>query len=177
MRACTACVIELSYNHDADDESSYRAEIDFISRDAWLGEVTSVLNHLRTNHATDVDDNENSDRDAAKFLAKVNAVYPGLDSKSLIDRGPESLVGLPEVESVLGGTRALKSPSAEELRDLIAPYVDSHDKDGEDEIAYWPLVKAVRIYTKAQALANGVTIVDLVSVLSSSRESFQLTLS
>ncbi|KAF6820095.1 hypothetical protein CPLU01_12869 [Colletotrichum plurivorum] len=142
MRACTACVIELSYNHEPGEETPYRAEIDFISRDACFSEVTSVLNHLTTNDAADGERTEPSDRDAAKFRAKVDAVYPGLDSKSLVDRGPENLVGLPEVASVLGATRALKSPSAEELRDMIAPYT-------------------VRIYTKAGALANGVTIVDL----------------
>lgn len=163
MRACTACAIELSFNHETDEENPYRAEVEFISRQAWLGEVKLALNHLNAEDDSDPSDTTLSPTDVAKFLAKVNAVYPEFDDKELAVWKPVQLVKLPSVASVLGVTKILRASSGEDLRDMIAPYVDSNDKADEDQMAYWPLVKTVRIYTKAHVLSNGLTIVDLVS--------------
>ncbi|KAF6818243.1 hypothetical protein CMUS01_11952 [Colletotrichum musicola] len=117
MRACTACAIELSYNHETDEESPYRAEVEFISRQTWLGEVKLALDHLTAEDDRDHSDTTLSPNDVAKFLAK-----------GVIGRG-------------LSG--------------------HSNNKADEDQMAYWPLVKTVRIYTKAEVLSNGLTVVDL----------------
>jgi hypothetical protein len=49
-------------------------------------------------------------------------------------------------------------------------YVDSKEKTAAtgQTMEYWPLIKVVRIYTKAAALSTGAVIVDLVSLVDSS---------
>lgn len=160
MRACTAVVTEVSYNNDTDEENPYRAEVEFISRDTWVREVDNLLKDFVTDGSIDME-HMDPKSDAAKSLAKIQAVYSELEVEVLADSTSLQLVEHPNVRQVLGTTKVMKAPTAQDLRDQIEPYVDSKNKD-DDTAAYWPLVKVVRIFTKAQVLANGVTIVDLV---------------
>jgi hypothetical protein len=43
MRACTACVSEISYNHRDD---RIRAEVDFLSKDEWRAELAILQSDL-----------------------------------------------------------------------------------------------------------------------------------
>ncbi|KAF6811539.1 hypothetical protein CSOJ01_05672 [Colletotrichum sojae] len=144
MRACTACAIELSFNHEMDEENPYRAEVEFISRQAWLGEVKLALDHLTAEDDSDPSDTTLSPTDVAKFLAKVNAVYPEFDDEDLAMWKPVQLVKLPSVASVLGVTKILRASLGEDLRDMIAPYVDSNDKADEDDDVLAPGQDPVR---------------------------------
>ncbi|WQF76503.1 Putative P-loop containing nucleoside triphosphate hydrolase, dynamin [Colletotrichum destructivum] len=159
MRACTAVATELSYNHDEDEENPYRAEVEFISRDEWSREVSILLSDLVTNGGREMDDMD-PNSDAARALAKILAVYPSLETHTLTESSSAQLAEHPNVRELLGTTITMKASSASEIREQVAPYVDSKDKDDETA-AYWPLVKVVRIFTKACVLSNGVTIVDL----------------
>ncbi|TKW51439.1 Nuclear GTPase SLIP-GC [Colletotrichum tanaceti] len=159
MRACTAVATELSYNHDEDNENPYRMEVEFISRQEWSCEVNVLLSDLVANGGMNMDDMD-PNSDAARALAKILAVYPSLDTQTLTESSSAQLVEHPNVRELLGTTKTMKAPSASEIREQITPYVDSKDKDDETA-AHWPLVKVVRIFTKARVLSNGVTIVDL----------------
>ncbi|KAH0421075.1 hypothetical protein CcaCcLH18_13644 [Colletotrichum camelliae] len=161
MRACTASVTELSYNHDNDSEKPYRAEIDFVSLEEWQKEVETFLKEVAINDGGFDDEDENPDTEAAKAVAKARAVYANMDEEVLHGSTVLELMSHPNVHGVLGTTRQFKASSGEELRFLVEPYVDSSDKDDEEAVAFWPMVKAVRIFSKAKALSNGVTIVDL----------------
>ncbi|EQB44662.1 hypothetical protein CGLO_16575 [Colletotrichum gloeosporioides Cg-14] len=161
MRACTACVTEIAYNHDDDSEKPYRAEIDFVCAEVWQREIETFLKELAVNNDGFEDDDENPDTEAVKSVARARAVYANMDIEVLHGSTVPELMRHPNVHEVLGATRHFKASSGEELRFLIEPYVDSSDKDDEDAIGFWPMVKAVRIFTRAKALSNGVTIVDL----------------
>ncbi|KAK2767865.1 tat pathway signal sequence [Colletotrichum kahawae] len=161
-RACTACVTEISYNDDDDSENPYRAQIDFISQEEWMHEIETFLKEVAINRAGFDDKITNKEEaEAAKSVAKARAVYANMDSKVLLGSSANDLIRHPDVHKVLGTTREFKAATGEELELLIKLYIDSGDKNDKEAIAYWPLVKAVRIFTKAKALSNGVTIVDL----------------
>ncbi|KAK1977590.1 hypothetical protein LZ30DRAFT_784770 [Colletotrichum cereale] len=159
MRACTAVATELSYNYDHDEENPYRAEVEFISRDEWLREVGILLRDLVTAGGVTAD-NMVPNSDAAKALAKILAVYPLLDCEMLASCTADQLADHPDVQQVLGTTKTMKAPTAFEIREQVEPFIDSKDKD-DVTAAHWPLVKVVRIFTKARVLSNGLTIVDL----------------
>ncbi|KAK1573636.1 Dynamin family-domain-containing protein [Colletotrichum navitas] len=159
MRACTAVVTEVSYNHDDDKESPYRAEVEFISRDEWMREVSILFKQLDTNGGSMKDD-KNADSDAARARAKLKAVYPSLDMQRLATKSPAKLADLPDVREVLGTTKTMKASNTTDIKSLLKPFIDSKDKD-DDTAAHWPLVKAVKIFTKAEALSSGIIIVDL----------------
>ncbi|GKT88761.1 tat pathway signal sequence [Colletotrichum tofieldiae] len=159
MRACTAVATELSYNHDDDEENPYRAEVDFISRDEWVREVSNLLKDLVTDEDITTE-NMDPSSDASRALAKIRAVYPSLEMEVLVAATSAELADHPNVRQILGTTKTMKAPTAFDIREQVEPYVDSKDKD-DDTTAHWPLVKVVRIFTKAEVLSNGVTIVDL----------------
>ncbi|KAF4421353.1 Nuclear GTPase SLIP-GC [Colletotrichum fructicola] len=182
MRACTACVTEISYNDDDDDENPFKAEIDFVSPDEWIREIKTFLDDVAAKNAAgnlnldDEDDNEevesnDSDEgqdekdlggdDTDRSVPKARAVYANMDNEVLLESSVHDLMRHPNVHGVLGMTQTFKAQKAEELREMIECYIDSTDKDDVDAVAKWPLVKAVRIFTKAEALSNGVTIADL----------------
>ncbi|KAJ5017546.1 Nuclear GTPase SLIP-GC [Colletotrichum sp. SAR 10_99] len=182
MRACTACVTEISYNDDDDDENPYKAEIDFVSPDEWIREIKTFLDDVTAKNAEgdlnldDEDDDEEEESndsdegqgeenldgdDTARSVAKARAVYANMDNEVLLESSVHDLMRHPNVHGVLGMTQTFKAQKAEELREMIECYIDSTDENDEEAVAYWPLVKAVRIFTKAEALSNGVTIADL----------------
>ncbi|EFQ26947.1 hypothetical protein CGRA01v4_07943 [Colletotrichum graminicola] len=159
MRACTAVATEVSYNHDDDVKNPYRAEIVFVSRNEWVREVSILLRDLTTVDDMTADGMDPSS-EAAKALAKIQAVYPSLNCEMLASTTSSQLADHPNVQQVLGTTKTIKAPTASEMREHVEPFIDSMDKD-DDTPAHWPLVKVVRIFTKAQVLSNGLTIVDL----------------
>ncbi|OHE94169.1 hypothetical protein CORC01_10507 [Colletotrichum orchidophilum] len=159
MRACTAVATEISYNHDEDEQNPYRAEIDFISREEWVREVNILLMEFLADETEEKEDLD-PESEAAKALAKVQAVYPSMTIQDLATSTSAQLADHPNITRLLGTTMTLKCDNAQNIREEVQPYVDSKDKD-DDTAAYWPLVKVVRIFTKAKVLSNGITIVDL----------------
>lgn len=103
------------------------------------------------------------DSDAAAIAyAKLKAVYP-TKAETLVEGTPESFADDPAVREILGSIKVLNKDSVSGLYDGLQQYVDSKEVTGVNvPMEYWPLVKAVRIYTKAAALSTGAVIVDLV---------------
>jgi len=186
MRACTAVVTELSYNHSKSEKSRYRAEIVFIKPEEWEKELKILVNELFDENGHLVPE-RNSDSEAGVAYAKIRAVYHTYTNEMLSKATVQSLMNVPRVSNTLGGTRSIHETHADVFYRKLQQYVDSKEKDtgnvnkkaakgvakkaakgtrNKPERAFecWPLIKVVKIYTKADALSTGAVIVDLPGV-------------
>jgi hypothetical protein len=86
----------------------------------------------------------------------------------------EELMNEKEVKAVLGTTKSIWKSRPEPFYRELQHFVDSKEKvtdqskkKGKPEkksMEFWPLIKVVRIYTKADALSTGAVVVDLPGV-------------
>ena len=80
------------------------------------------------------------------------------------------LAAEPGVSNVLSSTKHLKATTSKDLYRQLQRYIDSKEKLTGNErkkslrMEFWPLIKVVRINTKANALSTGAVIVDLPGV-------------
>ncbi|EOD47067.1 putative tat pathway signal sequence protein [Neofusicoccum parvum UCRNP2] len=144
MRACTAVVTELSYNESDDEQTRYKADVEFIKP---------------------------QDCEAGVAYAKIRAVYPSKTRDQLAEGGLEALMRVTAVNNILGTTKHIAEAGSARFYQKLQTYVDSQEKatgrEKKDEprrMEYWPLIKVVKIYTKADALSTGAVLVDLPGV-------------
>lgn len=170
IRACTASPTEISYNHSDDPSELYRAEIEFITAQEWIKELQILFNDLLDGNGAVSRDCSNADSEAGVAYAKLKAVYPHKTKEMIAEGTPQDFANEPAVRGVLGSVKILKENSAKSLYSRLQHYVDSKEKITGNEnrkrnvpMEYWPLIKVVRIYTKAKALSTGAVLVDLVS--------------
>ncbi|KAL8709618.1 MAG: hypothetical protein Q9220_005710 [cf. Caloplaca sp. 1 TL-2023] len=171
MRACTAVVTEISYNND---ETPYRAQIEFIQASDWEKELTVLFSDLLDGNGNVSRECANEDTDAGVAYAKIKAVYPKKTKEDLANSSIPSL--LREVSSILGASREISESDSLIFYRKLQKFVDSQEKtlgnkdkttDNKPrpkEMEFWPLIKVVRLYVKAPALATGAVIVDLPGV-------------
>jgi len=180
VRACTAVVTELSWNHSPDPGSKYRAEIEFINRDDWEKELKILLEDCLTENGTLSSDHSRKDTEAGIAWAKFHAVYPQITKDSLGKCAISELMGRQEL-GFLGTTKHVEREEPGNFYLELQKYVDSKDKNEKStgketkkrkrskqesgpRLEYWPLIKVVKIYTKSPALSTGAVIVDLPGV-------------
>ncbi|KXH59774.1 hypothetical protein CSAL01_06423 [Colletotrichum salicis] len=80
---------------------------------------------------------------------------------------PDRLASEPAVARVLGSVKKLRATTAKDLYASMQRNVDSKEKNPHKKdvpMEFWPLIKVVRIFTKANALSTGAVIVDLPGV-------------
>lgn len=162
MRACTATVTEISYNHSDDPSELYRAEVEFVSPEEWSRELISLLDDLIDSDGKLSGECNDPDTDAGLAYSKIKAVYPSMTKEQIV-RCPGDLLAMaqePLVYEVLGRVKRLRATSSADLYNGLQQYIDSKSKTSS-QMEYWPLVKVVRIYCKAPALSTGVVLVDL----------------
>lgn len=168
-RACTAVITEISYNEVNNPRMSYRGEVEFISRDDWISELRLLLDDLvedRQLSDTHLDDKT----EAGIAYAKIRAVYPDLTHDMIVESEAEELANRKYLSRILGHTRKINCRNASALYSDLRVYLDSKDKatkGGSEKMqgmAFWPLIKVVRVYTKAEALCTGVVLVDLPGI-------------
>lgn len=169
FRACTSVITEISYNESDDPKKAYRAEVEFISQDDWDSELGLLYGDL-------VEDKQlssaylDTNAEAGIAYAKIKSVYPDLTHDMIIKSKVEQLAKRPAVTNVLGETREIACSNARDLYTSLQKYLDSKDKDTkggprkEKDMAYWPLIKVVKVYTRASALETGVCVVDLPGI-------------
>ncbi|KAM7187037.1 hypothetical protein V8F33_011456 [Rhypophila sp. PSN 637] len=156
MRACTASPTEISFNYSDDPEELYRAEVEFITSDEWIKELQGLY--------TDLLDGNGEDSEAGIAYAKIKAVYPKKTREMISEANPTQLTNETAVRRVLGTVKKLQATTAASIYRQLQNYVDSKEKNTEKLMEYWPLIKVVRIYTKASALSTGACLVDLPGV-------------
>ncbi|KAL1880627.1 hypothetical protein Daus18300_001238 [Diaporthe australafricana] len=165
-RACTAVVTEISYNESKDAQKAYRAEVEFISQDDWESELKLLHGDLvedKRLSAAYLDDNA----EAGIAYAKIKAVYPDLTHDMIVKSKVAQLAERGVVANVLGKTRKIACRNARELYKSLRKYLDSKDKDTEgrprkqEDISFWPLIKVVKIFTRASVLQTGLVLVDV----------------
>ncbi|KAJ4989063.1 tat pathway signal sequence [Stagonosporopsis vannaccii] len=174
MRACTAVVTEMSWNDSTNASSRYRAEIEFVARADWEEEVATLMKEFLNDNGTLQREALDQSTDAGIAWAKFHAVHSKITRDELGDCTVARLMS-DRALNVLGTTKKIDSPSAQRFYQELQKYVDSKekvakkDKGGKSDkstfdLEYWPLIKVVRIYTKAPALSTGAVIVDLPGV-------------
>lgn len=170
MRACTAVVTEISYNYE---DIPYRAEIEFITEKDWEKELQVLFSDLLDSNGKVSREASNQDSEAGVAYAKIKAVYPKYTHEMLTKTTAEKLLKHPAVQKVLGEKKDIADSNPAAFYKHLQSYVDSKEKTtgaekkparNSTEIEYWPLIKVVRIYVKAEALSTGAVIVDLPGV-------------
>ncbi|OIW28489.1 hypothetical protein CONLIGDRAFT_578624 [Coniochaeta ligniaria NRRL 30616] len=166
LRACTASATEVSYNHSDDPAQLYRAEIEFITFQDWLKELDGLFDDLIDGSGRVSRESSSADTDAGRAYAKIKAVYPRLTKEMIEQTSPESLANENAVRHVLGSVKKFQATAAPTMYRQLQNYVDSKEKTAAtgQTMEFWPLIKVVRIYTKATALSTGAVIVDLPGV-------------
>ncbi|KAI2472404.1 hypothetical protein F4781DRAFT_360841 [Annulohypoxylon bovei var. microspora] len=151
--ASTSTVIEFAYNHSKDPTEMYQAEVEFLTKKEWLEELEHLLISL-----SDEDKNE-----AGSAYAKLKAVYPNMTKEMMIERKPRKLAEKSSIQASLGRIVSLKEGSLKSFSNKLRFYVDT-----EDQSICAPLVKRIRIYTKAEVLSTGVVLADIPVIQDSS---------
>ncbi|KAK0643251.1 hypothetical protein B0T16DRAFT_391805 [Cercophora newfieldiana] len=164
MRACTASPTEISYNYSDDPNELYRAEVEFITAEDWKKELEALFVDLIDANGEVSRDCANPDTEAGVAYAKIKAVYPKKRKEMIATSTSQGLISEPVVRRALGTTRTLRATTSASIYRQLQEYVDSKEKNTEKTMEYWPLIKVVRIFTKANALATGACLVDLPGV-------------
>lgn len=168
MRACTAVVTELSWNDSKSENSRYRAEVEFIKPADWQKELEVLFQEVFDDEGHLVQDARNSDSQAGIALAKIRAVYPKYTQEMLSKASVNKLMNIKQVRTILGTTKSINERIPGNFYKRLQHFVDSKEKGEEKvdkngnkmgfrkrEFEYWPLIKVVKIYTKADALSTG----------------------
>lgn len=94
------------------------------------------------------------------------SVYPQKTKEVLAKSSVEDLLNDPAIKKVLGTTMTIERSKSDTFYKALQNIIDSKEKKkGEKkEMEYWPLIKVVKLYTKADALSTGAVIVDLPGV-------------
>lgn len=163
MRACTAVVTEISYNHETDEK--YRAQIEFISEAEWFKELESLFQDVA------------SDTEANISWEKIKAVYPKMTKDDITHSSADHLLEKSTFRSILGSSKVINATDSMVFYKQLQKYVDSREKTqrrkkGEEkrppppprEMEYWPLIRVVKIQVKSPVLETGAVVVDLPGV-------------
>ncbi|KAK1992109.1 hypothetical protein LX36DRAFT_694424 [Colletotrichum falcatum] len=188
MRACTAVITEISWNPSEDPAKKYRAEIEFITQAEWTTEVIALHRDILDANGRISSDVRNPDSDAGIAYAVLKAVYPKHTDEQLRDTDPAVLANFVKVREVIGKTQIIEEAECGSFYSRIQSFVDSEEKRSkngsntadtantantastanvppqEQRMAFWPLIKVVRVFLKSEVVSTGVVLVDLVTV-------------
>ncbi|KAK6003880.1 hypothetical protein QM012_008730 [Aureobasidium pullulans] len=170
MRACTAVVTEMSWNPSEDENSKYRAEIEFIKPAEWEKELRVLFEEVIDGSGNISREVSNPDSQAGIAYAKIRAVYWRLTREDLTASSIEKLMADRSVQGLLGTIKYIKDHSDDEDEDSFKGTGDKDKKKKKTrkrEQEFWPLIKVVRLYVKADALSTGAVLVDLPGVADS----------
>jgi hypothetical protein len=168
MRACTAVVTEISWNSSEDPDAKYRAKIEFINASEWEKDLRLSFEEMMDGNGNVSRECSNPESEAGVAYAKMKAVYPYKTKEDFASSSVEQLMAEPSVKQVLGKTRDIEKARLEPFYKELQRFVDSNEKKlakGEKkQMEFWPLIKVVKLYVKADALSTGAIIVDLPGV-------------
>lgn len=175
--ACTSVATEFRYNHSADPDEAYRAEITLVPAAELLGELLAprddVLSSATAAGAAAAAESTTADDSPADVAwAKIQAVWPHLTRAEIAAPGFDlgRLLQDPRVHALLEQTRRICHPTAAGLCKELERYIANRDNallakraEGSDvEQQYWPLVEKVSVFLKAEVLSTGAVVRDMV---------------
>ena len=144
------------------------------SADDWTRDVTRSMANLIDSNQVLSADYLNADAEAGIAYAKLKAVFPQKTrTKEMVAKSkPEDFINDPEVVRVLGTIKKIAAPDCRRLYSELQQYMDSKDKPAakgptagkKKGMAFWPLIKVVKVFVKSDALSTGVVLVDLPGV-------------
>ncbi|KAK1640177.1 hypothetical protein BDP81DRAFT_403669 [Colletotrichum phormii] len=149
MRACTAVIMEISWNDSDNPNMDYRAEIDFITQAEWTAVVAALHRDILDNRGMLSVDIRNADSDAGIAYSVLKAVYPKHSDKQLRFATPEVLANSGKVREVFVDPESKRNVSGAEVEDA---------EPQEPEMAYWPLIKVVPGFLKSEVVSTGMVI-------------------
>ncbi|KDN64450.1 hypothetical protein CSUB01_00407 [Colletotrichum sublineola] len=176
MRACTAVITEISWNQSEDPAKKYRAEIEFITQAEWTTEVISLRRDILDPNGRISPDVRNAESDAGIAYAVLKTVYPEHTDAEFRDTDPAVLASFERVQEVIGTTQVVEEAECDSFYSKIQSFVDSQEKRGQNgletantanatpqkqSMAFWPLIKVVRVFLKSDVVSTGVVLVDL----------------
>ncbi|QSS64668.1 hypothetical protein I7I51_01738 [Histoplasma capsulatum] len=145
MRACTAVVTEISFNHAP---NRYRAEIEFISLAEWEEELKLIFGDIELGNQQKGDNS-----DSAIARAKTTAVYP--DTPDILKSS------IKELYKTKTRGKGMKGKSKTGGQKGCNGGLRNAKESVGTSMEFWPLIRIVRLYVKAPVLATGAAIVDL----------------
>ena len=177
MRACTAAVIELSYDGE-EGAPGYSAEVFFASQAEWDSELDALLTDLTMQDGRAILGVSDPQAHNYTSYCKLHAVYgSGYTNSKVVDaHSPTGAKVNPTIAQLkahlacqrritgaLGTVRKLRADSAAAFRRQVECYVDSSNDSGA--ISFWPLVKCVKLRSPHwKLLATGLRLVDAPGV-------------
>ncbi|KAK0380584.1 hypothetical protein CLIM01_02051 [Colletotrichum limetticola] len=174
MRTCTVAVAKISCNGSNDTAKKYRAEIELVTQAEGTAEVVALHRDILDNRGKLSPDIKNADSDAGIAYSILKAAYPQHTDMQLRDVDPVILANFVKVREVIGKTKVIEEAECAPFYAGISAFVESEKKrnksrtegDGAEpeelEMAYWPLIKVVRVFLKSEVVSTGVVIVNLV---------------
>jgi len=161
MRASTSVVVEVAYNRSDDPKAAYCAEIDFVTRKEWIKELEILQGEIKDRHEREPIGTKSGSEASAAF-AKITAVYPDIDIEKISTIRPEDLLQVQDLSEILGKSKTIHESKVKPFYSQISSFVDSKNTaKSVGQVAFWPLVKLVKIHVKAPVLKNGLVLVDL----------------
>ena len=134
MKACTAVVTQLSYNHSSNRK--YRAEVEFVSQEEWEQEVVVLLKDLLDDNGQISREHLDEDSAAGVAFAKVKALYPGKTKEQLIWIDAKMMSN--DVARYLGTTKDFEEDIVDRFRDRLQTFIDSKiGKGPSDTLSFW----------------------------------------
>lgn len=128
MRACTAVVTEMSYNHSDNPNALYRADIEFIQASDWEKDLRISLKELIDANGQVSRECTNPESEAGVAYAKIKAVYPSRTRDDLAHSSVEDLMKEDCVRNVLGTIKKIEKSQPEYFYRALQSYVDSKEK-------------------------------------------------
>lgn len=164
IKACTAVVVEVSYNHSNDKNAVYRAEVEFASRDDWQKELEVIFGDIRSHYSKTGGDDDEHDEDRFErikdALETLKVVYPHLTSiNDLRTTSVDELMDDEDVRRILGSSKSIQDSKQGSFTKAIRPYIATSESD-KAKLDYWPLIKCVKVLVKVEFLRSGIVLVE-----------------
>ncbi|KAI0811308.1 hypothetical protein GGR55DRAFT_694932 [Xylaria sp. FL0064] len=172
--AATAVQCMVSFNSDTRAEYAFRCHVTFQSKEALENRIKQFFDDLQTRNelqnscnAISIDDEEalhELERTLQPTREMIGIVFD-LQDDQVEKLGFEGVLSSnPEAVKLLGTVKEFSSNKADDISQIMKPYMDSTRADhstSSASFAAWPLIEKVELFIKSEILQNGVTLVDL----------------
>ncbi|KAI1961962.1 hypothetical protein LOZ58_003040 [Ophidiomyces ophidiicola] len=161
MRASTATVVEIAYNHCS---TPYRAEVEFITREEWAAYLRVLFGDISDQMSENKLRNDKNN-ESTIALAMIKAVY-GTGYQNTENFNIDDFLTHERVVDILGQVKSFEQNDPDKFYREIQQYIDSKDRNlaSSSDMEYWPLIRVVRVYVKSSILKTGAVIADLPGI-------------